>query len=366
MPIQQTIPTPRGHALAAVPATRVRRRVCQRGAGASVAGTGISRGLRVAALLAGWAVGAIAPAFAAADCTPSAQSVPFAPQLHALGAGRWWVAADRGEATPANGGVVAQALLLRAGPRWWLVGSGPTPAWGEALACAARAATGAEAEVGDLIDTRAQPELVLGNAAFPAARVWALADVARAMATRCRDCVARLSERIGAAAASLDADAIRLPTHRLGRHGASQGRLGPFHWWALPRARGERTLVLRADDPALLIAQGLVWVGGVPNLRDTDSAVLLASLRRLRGLADGAVVLGEQGGPGSVADIDRHIAYLLALRAAVRAAVERGSDQVAALAAITLPDFADLAGHAEVHALNRQRVWRELEAEAFR
>lgn len=329
-----------------------------------MAGTGISRGLGAVALRLGLAVGAIAPAYAAADCAAAARSVPFAPQLHPLGEGRWWVAADRGEATPANGGVVAQALLLHAGSRWWLVGSGPTPAWGDALACAARAA--AAAEVGDVIDTRAQPELVLGNAAFPTARLWALGDVARAMATRCRDCVARLRERLGDAAAGLDAASIRLPTHRLGRGGAAQGRLGPFRWWALPRARGERTLVLRADAPALLVAQGLVWVGGVPNLLDTDSAVLLASLRRLRGLAVGAVVLGEQGGPGSVADIDRHIAYLLALRAAVRAAIERGSDQVAALEAITLPDFADLAGHADIHALNRQRVWRELEAEAFR
>lgn len=365
MPMQQTFPTPRGHAVPAAAAAGACRRVCQRGTGASIAGTGISRGLRAALLLVGIAVAGPAPAFADPGCAPPARSVPFAPQLQPLGDAGWWVAADRGEATPANGGVVAQALLLRAGRRWWLVGSGPTPAWGEALACAARAAAGAE--VGELVDTRAQPELVLGNAAFPAARVWALDDVARAMAGRCRDCVARLRERIGAdAAGSLDAGAIRLPTHRLGRGGAAQGRLGPFRWWALPRSRGERTLVLRADGARLLVAQGLVWVGGVPNLRDTDSAVLLASLRRLRGLAAGAVVLGEQGGPGSVADIDRHIAYLLALRAAVRTALERGDEPVAALAAITLPDFADLAGHADLHALNRQRVWRELEAEAFR
>ena len=178
---------------------------------------------------------------------------------------------------------------------------------------------------------------------------------------------ARLAQRIGGAGARLDDSAIRVPDRRLGADGASQGRLGPFLWWALPRATGERTLVLRLREQPIVIAQGLVWPGAVPNLRDTDSQTLLDSLRVLRGIARGAItVLGEQGPTGTTDDIGSHMDYLVSLRAAVSAHVRDGTDANAAMASISLPMFAARVGHGEIDALNRQRVWREMEDASFR
>jgi glyoxylase-like metal-dependent hydrolase (beta-lactamase superfamily II) len=287
------------------------------------------------------------------------------PVLESVAPQVWRVAAAEGESTPDNGGMVTESVLVLERDRLWLVGSGPTPARGEALACAIEAQLGRK--VTDLVNTRAHPELAMGNTAFAAARLWALDDVARAMGKRCRDCLARLAQRIGGAGARLDDSAIRVPDKRIGADGAPQGQLGPFQWWALPRAPGDRTLVLRLRERPIVIAQGLVWPGAVPNLRDTDSAVMLDSLRALRSIAKGAVtVLGEQGPTGTPEDINSHMDYLVSLRAAVRARMRNGIDENAGLAAISLPMFGKRLGNGEIDALNRQRVWRELEKAMFR
>lgn len=330
------------------------------GAVARAAGTGKSRGAArvVFATLVMLAALTSGPARAACLGLPLPVLEAVAPQV-------WRVAAAEGESTPDNGGQVTESVLLLERDRLWLVGSGPTPARGEALACAIEQSLGRK--VTDVINTRAYPELAMGNTAFPAARVWALDDVAQAMDKRCRDCLARLAQRIGGAGARLDDSAIRIPDKRLGADGARQGQLGPFKWWALTRATGERTLVLRLRERPIVIAQGLVWPGAVPNLRDTDSEMLLDSLRALRGIARGATtVLGEQGPTGTTDDINSHMDYLVSLRAAVRARLRNGADANAAIASISLPMFAVRVGTGEIDALNRQRVWREMEDASFR
>lgn len=330
------------------------------GAIARAAGTGKSRGAARIAVATLALLAALTARVAAAACPglPLPMLEPVAPQV-------WRVAAAEGESTPDNGGMVTESVLVLDRDRLWLVGSGPTPARGEALACAIEAGLGRE--VSDVINTRAHPELAMGNTAFASARVWALDDVARAMGARCRECLARLAQRIGGAGARLDDSAIRVPDRRLGADGASQGRLGPFRWWALPRAKGDRTLVLRLRERPVVIAQGLVWPAAVPNLRDTESTLMLDSLRALRGIAKGAItVLGEQGPTGTTEDITSHMDYLVSLRAAVRARVRNGTDANAGLAAISLPMFGKRLGKGEIDALNRQRVWREMENASFR
>ncbi len=326
------------------------------------AATGISRALVLLGLCAlAW----LAQAHAAGPCgLEPADGLPRPPQLIEVGRHAWRVPAASGEASPANGGVVTQLVLVRDGTRLWLLGSGPTPAFGAALSCVITAELGQR--VTDIVNTRAHPELAMANSGFPGAPVWALWDVTAAMTAQCPDCLERLRTRIGQAGASLGPGSIRPPTQLIGEDGATQGTLGPFRWWALPRGPGARTLVLQLRGEPLLVAQGLVWVGGVPSLRETDSATLLSSLHSLRAMTSGERVIGEQGAVGGVEDIDRHIAYLNALRDAVRRHVEQGDDEVAALASITLPAFAALDGYAGFHALNGQRVWREFELALFR
>jgi len=302
------------------------------------------------------------PALAGAACADA--PVASLPALERVAAGVWRVPAARGEPDAANGGATIQLVLVRDGARLWLIGSGPTPAFGAALACAIERGTGRA--VTDVVNTRAAPELALANAAFPAARLWALPDVAATMRARCGQCLARLQARIGPAGASLRPTLIRVPTRRVGTAGQRAGRLGPFDWLALARAPGERVLVLRLRRPhtmRVVIAQGLLWAGDLPDLRDTRSDTFAASLRRLRTFGAGALLLGEQGGPSGVATLTNHLAYLAALHAAIVPQLAHGD---AAAAQAPLPAFMHWPGYAATHPLNVQRVWRELEPTLFR
>jgi hypothetical protein len=286
-----------------------------------------------------------------------------APALHRVGVDVWRVDAARGEPLESNRGVTIQSLLARDGARLWLVGSGPTPAFGAALACAIRRTLGSA--VTDVVNTRAAPELAMGNAAFDGARLWALPDVIVAMRVRCEACRERLAARLGAAGASLQAAQVRVPAVPIASRGMSAGRLGPFAWRALERAPGERVLVLRHRASGMVVAQGLLWAGDVPDLRDTRSDTLLASLRALDRFSHGARLLGEQGGVAGRDAIAGHIAYIEDLRGAVEDSLNRGDAQGASGAGIELPSFAALPGYADRHALNVQRVWSELELRSF-
>lgn len=299
-------------------------------------------------------MGLTVPSWAACPVAPGFE----APRVQTVAPGLWRVpvrlAGTTGDAD------VATLLLAADGPRLWLVGSGPTPAWGAALACAVRSVAGQT--VTDVLNSRAHPETALANLAFAPARLWALADVAQGMRRSCPTCLQRLKERLGAAGDSLQPDTIRVPTRVV-----EAGRLGPFETMALARAPDARTLVLVHRAAGLVHAPGLVWPGAVPELRDTDTATLLASLRALQAvLPEGAVVLGDQGPPGRAGDIASHIAYLVALQAAVDAQVDAGQAEWAAGDSAELPAFAHLRGYAEWHLLNRQRVWREAEVRFFR
>lgn len=298
--------------------------------------------------------------------------------LETVAPGVWRVPVASEESKPGNGGWVTQPVLVRDGPRLWLIGSGPTPAQGLRLRCAIESVL--HRRVTDIVNTRAHPELALANVAFAGARIWALADVAHAMQEHCPQCLARLQQRIAppdraTGDDSLRGAAIRVPDRLLGGRTASgnpedtSGSLGPFRWWAFERAPGQRTLVLAHRPSGWIVAQGLVWPGGVPNLRETSLEPLMDSLHRLSALARSghfgtAGVLGEQGAPGTAADIDRHLAYLMRLEQLTRAALERGEAEGST--AIDMPAFANAPDHADYHALNRQRVWRELEQAWFK
>jgi hypothetical protein len=47
----------------------------------------------------------------------------------------WWLPGSPGDATAANRGQVVNALAVRQGDKLWLIGSGPSPLVGAAIAC---------------------------------------------------------------------------------------------------------------------------------------------------------------------------------------------------------------------------------------
>jgi hypothetical protein len=288
-------------------------------------------------------------------------------QLLPLGPGIWWVPAALGESDGRNRGQVSNIVLVREGSgaaaRLWALGSGPTPAWGRALACQVRVQLGQP--ISDLISPWARPELVLGAAGLEqdgALRHWAHASVRQAMAEQCPHCAQRLRVRLQDAAADLGDAPIHLPDHLLD---GEQGRLGPFEWLRLPRSEDRWLTVWHLPGQRLWVAHGLLQGEGPPDGRDATLTLLLQSSRRLQTLAaaDGpaARFVGEQG-PVLAADAPaRHAAYWDGLLGAARVAVDRGDDETA-----PAPGWSGLPTGWQTHpwhGFNWQRAWRQVEDE---
>ncbi|MBB1161201.1 MBL fold metallo-hydrolase [Aquariibacter albus] len=325
---------------------------------------------RLLALLAGLLLGG--PGLVRADTgpgTPAARSCPGPDQaIEALGPDTWLMPAAPGAISPANRGRVQPLLAHREGARLWLLGTGATPRLGRAIRCRLEARAGQQ--VTDLINPWPRPEHVMGNRAFPRARIWAHAEVAATLQARCPRCIARLRAQLGRHGAELGPglQALRLPTDTL--QGAS-GRLGPFHWWRLDRGEATPVTVWRLDAAALLWAPGLLWTADAPELRDATLAALEPSTEALLALlADpppgGGTwrLVPEQGPLAGIEAVQATQAYWRGLREAVDAAQARG-------AAETDPPPAALPGVPAAwttqarHALNWQRAWREREAASF-
>lgn len=293
----------------------------------------------------------------------AAPRVPACPgpalDFRPLAPGLWWVPGAPGDADADNRGQVSNLVLAPLGRRVWLLGSGPTPAFGRALACQVQRRWGRP--VSDLISPWPHPELVLGAAGLGPVRHWAHADVADAMAQRCPTCVGRLRLQLGPAADDLGDDPVRVPGQLLQ---GDQGRLGPWRWWRLSRGSGFPVTVWQHGQTSVRFAPGLLWGEGAPDGRDAELQVLAASSLALDHLpgalrAEGLQWLGEQGPPA--ADLpQRHQRYWAALQQAVQAAQDRGD-----LEAAPAPSLLQVPASDPRHALNWQRAWRQLEAGEF-
>lgn len=274
----------------------------------------------------------------------------------------WWVRGARGDADAANRGRVSNLLVVRDGARVWLVGSGPSRAFARALGCVVQRDLGRA--VSDVISPWPRPELVLGAAALPGARHWAHADVALALRTQCARCIARLRQRLGASARDLGADAglVRTPTRLLR---GQAGALGPFDWWRVERARGVPLTLWRVRAAGVVTAHGVLWAGDAPDLRDSTIASMQAATQHLQAIAaDARWLLGEQGAPAGVLEIDAHLAYWSALDAAVQRHQAQALEETRVPRELPGVDAARLQGTA--HALNWQRAWRQAEDAALR
>lgn len=322
-------------------------------------GTGFSR--RALGRMAAGAL-VLARGAQASVCAPAPDVADWQPL--AVGPGVWRFAAARGRTNADNGGRVTQLVLVGDESRLWLIGSGPSPADGRRLRCTIERELGRA--VTDVVNTRAHPELALGNVAFDGARLWALPDVAAAMRKRCASCVDALKTQLGAGAAPLDGGDVRAPTHAIGHHGDRIGRLGPFTWAAWPRAPGDRAMVLWLQSRRLVIAQGWVWAGALPDLRETRLGEMQAGLSRLEVLVRDHHLLGEQGDIADRHEVAHHRAYLGALRRQVEAALRRGGDVESVLAHPFAHDYLRIREDAVQHTLNVQRAWLDLEEGWFR
>jgi len=304
-----------------------------------------SRSRRGLLVLAGLLGAGRAPAWAACDGAP----LRFEP----VAAGLWLLPAQGGEASADNRGQVSNLLLAIDGDRLWLLGSGPSPAFGRRLSCAVRERFGRAPT--DVVSPWPRPELVLGLAGLPGVRAWAHAAVAQAMRAGCAGCAERLRLRIAAAAGDLGDDPIRIPDRMFDGQG---GTLGPWRWQLLSRGEGHPVTVWQHRASGVCYAPGLLWGGSAPDGRDADLDTLAASTAALA-RKTATRWIGEQGPPLGAPDVKLHVHYWDWLLAAARRGVEDGGDETRL--PVPPPPLAALAA-SPLHALNWQRAWRQAES----
>jgi hypothetical protein len=300
--------------------------------------------------------------------TAAAGTEPVVPALQSLGAQTWWLPGAIGDSDEVNRALISNLLIVADGDRLWLVGTGPSAAFGRSLqqqlVCRlGRAPT-------DVISPWPRPELVLGQTGLPGARSWAHADVAAAMAQRCAHCVERLRVRLGRHGADLGEPAIRLPDQLL--HG-EHGQLGPFFWWRLTRGGDTPVTVWWHPASGILTAHGVLWSDGAPDLRDTritdmqtatEALQTLMSLQTLtRPLDRMPQWLPEQGPLANATASADHLRYWAALTSAVAQAQAEGRPETDP--APELPGIDPALTRSTRHALNWQRAWRQAEDLSF-
>ena len=295
-------------------------------------------------------LGLAGPALAAPGACDALPWQPLAPGL-------WLLPAPASESDAANRGHSSHLLVARDGARTWAIGTGATPRLGKRLRCTVQRHLGRVPT--DAWVPWAHAELALGSSGLQAARLWAHERVAQAMAEQCATCVERLRLRLGDAAVDLGPDPVRLPTHRLrGEH----GRLGPFDWWVLPRAEGRVVTLLRHRGSGVMVAHGLLWGDGPPDLRDAELPLLQMALDRLSAWpgSPGRWV-GESGPLLDAGGVQAQAQYLARLRAEAADGVRRGDLGTEAPRWSAPPG----TGHAR-HHLNWQRAWRHAEDDWLR
>lgn len=296
------------------------------------------------------------------DCS-AAHAVPW----QAVVPGVWvWQPDAVGEVSAANAGHVVPTSVVVSGSEALVIDPGPSHRHGlrvrDSLACRFGA------QVHWVVNTHAHAENVLANSAFAdrlaAGQLEILSSEGTriAMQQRCPACLASLDERAGRGA--MAGTGIVLPSRVLKT--GELLRVGPHTLRVLPTAPGhtESDLVLWDETSRVVWAGGLVVDQRLPELAQGGVDAWLSALDRIAALRPGHVIgntvsstLDDRAPPPAVVATR---AYLAELRARVLAAMDEGR-HAGESALITMPAYADWAGHAQRQGFNVQRAWRELE-----
>jgi glyoxylase-like metal-dependent hydrolase (beta-lactamase superfamily II) len=274
--------------------------------------------------------------------------------LQALGEGVY-VLEGRGDAvSAANDGRVANLGVVIGACGVVLIDTGAHRRHGEALKEALRSVT--DKPVALVVNTRAGPEHVLGNAAFRGATILASAQAAALMAERCPRCRARLAEELGEAA--MAGSETVLPSRGILED--ESGYAGGRHLSVLlaGRSRGEGDLAVFDESTGVLFAGALVVTQGLPDMHAADTQAWIAVLERLDALPVRLVVPGRGpvAGPAAIAQTRR---YLVDLWSQVIGAYRAGAAVTDLLG--RSPDMAWASRDAARHTLNLQHVYAEIE-----
>ena len=210
-----------------------------------------------------------------------------------------------------------------------------------------------------VIVTHAVQEFLFGNAAFAERGITILAhrETAKLMKARCEHCLQNLKPLLGE---ELEGTRLVLPQREIDATttidaGGRRLELIYLGWASTP---GDLAVFDR--DSGVLFAGGLVSVGRIPDIRDSDFEGWQRALRRLEGLKPARVVpgYGPVSGPGA---ISQTAGYLDALDLVIRSLYAESSSLMESVEKAVLPAYRDWSMVGTTHRQNALHRYLQLE-----
>jgi cyclase len=165
------------------------------------------------------------------------------------------------------------------------------------------------------------------------------------------------ANRIGAP--DYDTVAIRPPSETFADSFAFHLPDDTVHLRYFGPAHCDGDIVVHLEKRRVAFLGDLLFHARFPWLGDCDLDGLIAALGHVLAL-DLAVVVPGHGPPATPADVARFRAMLIELREAVAGAVQAGLSEDAAVAAVTLPQYAHLQRYAEWRSVDVRAAYRYL------
>ena len=210
-----------------------------------------------------------------------------------------------------------------------------------------------------VIVTHAVQEFLFGNAAFDERGIPILAhlETTKLMKARCEHCLENLKPVLGE---ELQGTRLVLPQRQIEatttvEAGGRRLELLYLGWASTP---GD--LAVLDADSGVLFAGGMVSIGRIPDIRDSDFEGWQRALRRLEGFKPARVVPGHGpvSGPGAITET---AAYLDALDRVIKSLYAQSSSLMESVEKAILPAYRDWPMYATTHRQNALHRYLQLE-----
>lgn len=269
---------------------------------------------------------------------------------------------------PGTGGVADEHNLGRIGNSGFIVGdsgvvaidTGTSYAHGMALLRRIRDVTDQPVKLALVTHTR--PEFLFGGTAFRSQGIPIRMHVRTAglMASRCEGCLKRLRETLGEAA--MQGTSVYKPDQLVEATEWLQLIGRPVQVLHFGHSSGPGDVAVFEPRSGVLFAGGLIDVGRVPDIEDSDLDAWRRALRALRGLRVATVVPGH--GPASSSElVDTVDRYLSALESRMRQLVAAGTSLLDVPEAGELPAYQRWDQYDLIHRRNASIAFLRIERE---
>jgi glyoxylase-like metal-dependent hydrolase (beta-lactamase superfamily II) len=264
---------------------------------------------------------------------------------------------DAGEISAANRGFVGNSGFIVGPSGVVIIDTGTSYRHGRRMLEAIARITDKPVEL--VIVTHAVQEFLFGNAAFAERGIPILAhrETTKLMKARCEHCLENLKRVLGKELEGTDLvpPAREIDATKTIDAGGRRLKLIYLGWASTP---GDLAIFDR--DSGVLFAGGLVSVGRIPDIRDSDFEGWQRALHQLEGYKAARIVPGHGpvSGPGAITETAD---YLDALDRVVKSLYAESSSLMESVEKAVLPAYRDWSMYATTHRQNALHRYLQLE-----